>query len=173
MTIRMNDRRIVLVGFMGCGKTSVAEALAHHLGCEMVDLDSFIIKREGRSPAEIIQQDGESAFRDLESLALRDVLQDRSARIVALGGGTWTIPANRTLVALHECLSVWLDAPFEVCWDHISENREANRPLAPDRDTAEIRYRSRRADYALADERIVANPGESSEIIAKKILAQA
>ncbi len=158
----MNDRRIVLVGFMGCGKTSVAEALAHHLGCEMVDLDSFIIKREGRSPAEIIEQDGESAFRDLESLALRDVLQARSVRIVALGGGTWTI----------HCLSIWLDAPFEVCWDHISEHREANRPLAPDRDTAEIRYRSRRADYALADERIVANPGESSEIIAKKILAQ-
>src|SRR5947207_13972812 len=110
MTIRMNDRRIVLVGFMGCGKTSVAEALARHLGCEMVDLDSFIIKREGRSSAEIIQEDGESAFRDLESLALRDVLQDRTARIVALGGGSRSMPPSRTHRGIPDSLSIWLHA---------------------------------------------------------------
>src|SRR5438046_7092795 len=172
MTIRMNDRRIVLIGFMGCGKTSVAEALARHLGCEMVDLDSFIIKREGRSPAEIIQEDGESAFRDLESLALRDVLQDRSARIVALGGGTWTIPANRTLVGLHDCLSIWLDVPFEVCWHRIMTSSKTVRPLAPDRDTAWDRYQTRRADYALAERHLTVDESDSAESLAEKILRE-
>ncbi len=52
----MKDRRIVIVGFMGSGKTTVAEALARQLGCRAIDLDSFIAEREGRSPAVIIQR---------------------------------------------------------------------------------------------------------------------
>ena len=71
----MNTRRIVILGFMACGKTTVGEELARQLNCGFVDLDSFITSREGRSPAEIITQDGQAAFRELETLALRDVLQ--------------------------------------------------------------------------------------------------
>jgi shikimate kinase len=168
----MNARRIVLVGFMGCGKTTVAEALARQLNSGMVDLDLFITQREGRSPAEIIDQDGESAFRDLESAALGEVLKDRRIGVIALGGGAWTVPANRTLVALHDCHSVWLDAPFDLCWDRISESQEANRPLAPDRETADIRYRARRADYALANQQVAITGGDSSEMIARRILTR-
>src|ERR1700752_4953623 len=124
-------RRIVILGFMACGKTTVGRALARRLQCRFVDLDSFITEREGRSPAEIIQSDGEAAFRATETLALRDVLQDADNVVVSLGGGTWTIPANRTLIALHECLSIWLDVPFEICWQRILENSDAVRPLAP------------------------------------------
>src|SRR5260370_35561928 len=104
----MNDRRIVILGFMGCGKTTVARKLARELACNFTDLDSFITSREGRSPAEIISQNGELSFRELETLALRDVLQDRKTRVIALGGGTWTIPANRALGSLHAWFSVML-----------------------------------------------------------------
>src|SRR5437870_9118375 len=83
------NRRIVILGFMGCGKTTVAKELARQLDCNFVDLDSFLTEREGRSPAEIIEQDGEPAFRQIESLALTEVLKDRDARVIALGGGTW------------------------------------------------------------------------------------
>src|SRR2546423_14804786 len=107
------DRRIVILGFMACGKTTVAKELARQLECDFIDLDSFITQRYGRSPAEIIKQDGEDSFRDLETLALRDVLQQNDARVIALGGGTWTVPANRTLAALHDCMTGWLDAPFD------------------------------------------------------------
>src|SRR6267378_1753327 len=117
--LQMN-RRIVVLGFMGSGKTTVAHELARQLECEFIDLDSFITAREGRSPAEIISQDGEASFRKIETLALRDVLQDRDVHVIALGGGTWIVPANRTLIALHDCLSVWLDAPFELCWQRIA-----------------------------------------------------
>src|ERR1051326_5657634 len=104
------NRRIVILGFMGCGKTTVAAELARQLECDFKDLDSVVTQREGRSPAEIIRDNGESAFRQVETQALNEVLTDTNARVIALGGGTWTVPANRTLIALHDCPTVCLDA---------------------------------------------------------------
>jgi shikimate kinase len=149
----MNTRRIVMLGFMACGKTTVGAEFARQFDCGFADLDSFISQREGRSPAEIIIQDGEAAFRELETLALRDVLQDRKVQVIALGGGTWTVPANRTIVALYDCITVWLDTPFELCWERIN-NAKVNRPLAPDRETAQTLFDERRACYELADKRV-------------------
>src|SRR5437879_4414579 len=159
------NHRFVILGFMGCGKTTVASALARRLECKFIDLDSFITEGQGRSPAEIIQQEGEPAFRQIESLALTEVLKDSDARVIALGGGTWTIPANRTLTALHDCVTVWLDVPFEVCWNRIVAGATA-RPLAPDRETARSRYESRRADYGLSHRRIAATESDSVLAIA-------
>src|ERR1051325_7807448 len=164
------NRRIVILGFMGCGKTTVAKELARQLDCEFVDLDSFITERHTRSPAEIIQEEGEESFREIETLALRDVLQDKQAHVIALWGGTWTIPANRTLVALHDCVTVWLDAPFEVCWKRISG--QTNRTLAPDRDTARARYESRRGGYALAERPIAVDEFDAVETLAEQILRE-
>ena len=149
----MKDRRIIIVGFMGSGKTTVAEALARRLGCEMIDLDSFITNREGRSPAEIIVPDGEPSFREIETRALKAVLETEGPRVIALGGGAWTIAANRALVEKHDCLSVWLDAPFELCWERITASG-TTRPLAPDREEAQALFETRRAIYGLAQIRI-------------------
>jgi len=149
----MSVRRIVIIGFMGCGKTTVAGALARHLGCAMIDLDSFITDRAGRTPAEIIIQDSEPSFREIETRALKAVLEENAARVIALGGGAWTIEVNRGLMAQHDCLSVWLDAPFELCWERI-QSSGTNRPLAPDRESAQALYNSRRLTYSLAEIRI-------------------
>lgn len=151
------DHRIVIVGFMGSGKTTVADALARRLGCDSIDLDSFITEREGRSPAEIIERDGEDAFRDIETRALRDALERSDARVIALGGGAWTIAANRALVAEHDCRSVWLDAPFELCWDRIISSANTIRPMAPDRARARNLFQVRRDSYELAQIRLVMN----------------
>jgi shikimate kinase len=166
------NRRIVILGFMGSGKTTVARELARQLECEFIDLDSFITDREGRSPAEIITQDGEASFRERETLALCDVLQDRNAGVIALGGGTWIVPANRTLIALHDCLSVWLDAPFELCWQRIAASGNSNRPLAPDIETAQRRYESRRAEYALAERITAVNESDTAATLVGQILRQ-
>ena len=165
------DRRFVILGFMGCGKTTVATELARRLECKFIDLDSFITESQGRSPAEIIEQDGEPAFRQIESLALTEVLKDRKARVIALGGGTWTIPANRSLIALHDCLTVWLDTPFATCWQRISHSGKTVRPLAPDHETARARYQLRRADYVLAERQISMNETDSAETIASQVLS--
>ncbi len=150
----MKDRRIVIVGFMGCGKTTVAKGLARQLSCESIDLDSFITEQERRSPAEIIEQDGEAAFRSIETRSLYDVFQNTGARVIALGGGAWTTAANRDLVSKYSCLSVWLDAPFEVCWERIVASAHTIRPMAPDRESAKALYLSRRASYELAHYRV-------------------
>ena len=114
------SRRIVLTGFMGAGKTTVARALAARLGCAMLDTDDCIVERAGRSIEAIIDAEGEARFRRIETEALREILERGSARVIALGGGTWTIEANRALIAAHDdCLSVWLDAPFATCWQRI------------------------------------------------------
>ncbi len=165
------DHRIVILGFMGCGKTTVAAELARRLESNFVDLDQFISTREGRSPAEIINQDSEDHFREVETLALRDVLQDQGARVIALGGGTWITPANRTLLALYDCVTVWLDAPFYLCWMRIISG-EPNRPLAPDRATASARFESRRADYALANRRIAVTEADSVARLAEQIVRE-
>jgi shikimate kinase len=163
------NRRLVILGFMGCGKTTVAREIARQLDCRFIDLDSFITDRYGRSPAEMIQQDGEPSFREIETLALRDALQRNEARVMALGGGTWTTPANRTMIALHDGLSVWLDAPFELCWKRIKAEQTV-RPLAPDHETARTRYEARRADYALAEHRIIVSHADDQETIANQIV---
>jgi shikimate kinase len=167
----MTERRIIVVGFMGCGKTTVARALAERLGCAMVDLDSFITDREGHTPAEIIVQDSEPSFREIETQALRVVLEENAARVIALGGGAWMIEANRALAAKHDCLSVWLDAPFELCWERI-QSSGAIRPLAPDRENAKALYESRRASYQLAQLRVEATKSEGPEELASAIAFQ-
>lgn len=166
----MSTRRIVILGFMASGKTTVANEVARQLDCRFVDLDSFITDREKRSPAEIITSDGEDTFRDVETLALRDVLQDKAAQVIALGGGTWNTPANRTLIALHDCLTVWLDAPFELCWERIRSG-DTTRPLAPDRESAKRRFATRRIDYQLAEKQISVDDLSATQI-ATEILNQ-
>ena len=165
----MKDHRIVIVGFMGCGKTTVGRALAQRLGREMIDLDSFITEREGRTPAEIIEEDGEPAFREIETHALRDALKMDDARVIALGGGAWTIEVNRALVAQHDCLSVWLDAQFELCWERITSSGDT-RPLAPDRESSYRLYESRCENYQLANARISVDQSDSMGALAATVL---
>lgn len=156
---------------MGCGKTTVARQLARELACEFADLDSFIAEQTSRSPAEIIEADGEESFREIETRALNDLLHHDAVRVIALGGGTWTVAANRTVIALHDCLTVWLDAPFELCWTRIQDGKTI-RPLAPDREAALTRYETRRADYALAEQHIAVRDSDSADTTAAQILKQ-
>ena len=166
------NRRIVLVGFMGCGKTTVGQKLARELKCSFVDLDSLIAEQEGRPAADIIGSDGEASFREIEALALRHVLEDLDARVIALGGGAWTIPANRALVDVHDCLSVWLDAPFELCWKRIAMSTKTVRPMAPDAETAKKRFDARRVDYASAEKHIFVREADRAKSIVEQILKQ-
>lgn len=161
-------RRIIITGFMGAGKTTVARALAAHLGCAMLDTDDALAEREGRSIRVIIDEDGEARFRQLETDTLCDVLDHSDAQVIALGGGTWTIAANRALVAAHDCLTVWLDAPFALCWQRIL-NAHDTRPLARDHDRALALYAARRASYELANVHVQTGEERSAEDLAAEI----
>jgi shikimate kinase len=164
----MNNQQIVILGFMGTGKTTVASELASKLNCGAIDLDDLIAQRETRGPKEILDQDGEEVFRRIETKMLHEVLMEASASVIAVGGGAWTVADNRKLITERGAFTVWLDAPFELCWKRIEAGREA-RPLARSRETAQTLYAARRPIYALADARIPVYENESAEEIATKV----
>lgn len=143
------EKPIVITGFMGCGKSKVARALARHLKIPVVDLDDLITAREGRTPAQLITESGEPAFRAIESNTLRELLKTVPSGVIALGGGAWIEETNRELIDRYGCLSVWLDAPFEVCWGRIQTSND-DRPLGKTREQAQALYDRRKPIYQLA-----------------------
>ena len=159
---------IIITGFMGSGKTTVAQALARILQCQMIDLDRFIAERIGRSPREIIEQDGEPAFRTIETRFLSEVLTTGVARVIALGGGAWTVGENRDQIEAHHGQTVWLDAPFDICWQRIAASG-SERPLARDLEQARTLYQSRRSLYQLAALHVKTGVALSHDEIASRI----
>jgi shikimate kinase len=164
------DRRIIIVGFMGSGKTTVAKALATRLGCGLADLDAIVSAQQKMSVPELIKEQGESSFRDAETAALQVVLDRQAPRIIALGGGAWTLERNRDLIDKHGCLTVWLDAPFDLCWQRITDHPTL-RPLAVDENAARELYRERRPLYALANLRFEVTDKMSADDLAARITA--
>src|ERR1044071_8767489 len=116
---RQKMRTIVITGFMGCGKSKIARALARRLDVPVIDLDDVITARHGRTPAQLITEEGEPAFREIESNTLRETLESIPVGVIALGGGAWIEETNRELIDQHGCLSIWLDVPFALCWGRI------------------------------------------------------
>ena len=166
----MTNQQLIIVGFMGSGKTTVAREVARRLNRAAIDLDDFITMSTGRSPAEIIQQDGEPGFREIETRWLDEVLLQNPAAIIAAGGGAWTITENRRLISKAGARTVWLDAPFELCWKRIQANEEM-RPLAPSMEVAEQLYQNRRPVYELADLRIAIADGDNVDEVAGRIVS--
>ena len=165
----MNKRSpIVITGFMGCGKSKIARALARHLDLVLVDLDESITAQHGRTPAQLITDDGERAFRAIESDALREVLDSSHAGVIALGGGAWIEEVNRDLINQYSCVSVWLDVPFETCWSRIETSTEV-RPLGRTRDQAEALYERRKPIYQLATIHVRVSGDEDMEDVISRL----
>ncbi len=132
----------ILIGLMGSGKSSIGRRLARHLQLPLIDLDEYIVEKAGRSIPEIFERDGEPAFRQMETAALREVLGQHA--VIATGGGIVMAEENRKLLASHPPV-IWLKASPEFLADRI--DGDSNRPLIAAGDTlkklqalAAIRY---------------------------------
>ena len=79
-------KNIVLIGMMGCGKSTVGQLLSQRLGCTLVDTDKLIEAREGMSVQDIFETMGEPYFRALE-VGVAQALSLRSDLVIACGGG--------------------------------------------------------------------------------------
>jgi shikimate kinase len=161
-------KRIVFTGFMGVGKSTVAKCLAHILRCERVDLDIFIEKAEKREIVDIIDQDGQERFREIETFNLKKILLETKIPIISLGGGAWIGEENRQLIKEGNCTSVWLESTFEHCWRNIKNSR-TRRPLAKERDIAEKLFDERQKYYCLSDWHLIVKPDLTSYDLAKQI----
>lgn len=162
------ETRIVLTGFMGVGKSTVARYLASLLKCERIDLDAFTEKTEKKTVAEIIMTEGEARYRQIETENLRRVLSNKQAQVIALGGGAWTITENRRLIKEQNFTTVWLESSFEHCWRNIRLSKR-ERPLAKNKLETNRLFDERQRFYCLADWHFVVKPDLTSFEIAQKI----
>ena len=119
---------IVLIGYRGCGKTSVGRLLAARLGRPFVDTDTLIEQDAGTTIREIFATQGEAGFRDIESRIIQEVAQ-ADGQIVSLGGGAVLRDANIDCFPAGRVF-VWLTASARVLWTRISADTstQATRP---------------------------------------------
>ena len=140
-----------LCGPPGAGKTSVAPLLAALRGLDAVDIDRLVENEAGRRIVEIVDQDGEPAFRTRERAAIARVAT-RGGTVVALGGGALEDEENRRTIASSGML-VFLDASLETC--SLRTSREAGaRPLLREQGALTRLHGGRRARYLAADVRV-------------------
>ncbi len=149
-------RAIVLIGFMGAGKSSVGRALGERLGWAFEDLDDRIERREGRKVHEIFRDSGESQFRRAEHAALKELLNELrngAGNIVALGGGAFVQKHNARLIQAGGVATVFLDADVDELWRRCRQQAERqgiNRPLLGSRESFRELYEARRPHYLKA-----------------------
>ena len=86
---------VVLIGFMGCGKSSVAVKLSYRLKRQMTDTDRLIEKKQGKSIREIFEQDGEEAFRQMETQTLQELKETAKNQVISVGAGRKPYPDER------------------------------------------------------------------------------
>ena len=116
---------VILIGFMGAGKTTVGQLLASALDFTFVDTDARIEAAAGRTIPEIFASEGESGFRDRESAVLQEVLKgDR--QVISTGGGIVLRPENREAIRAGGWC-VWLAVSPEIVWNRV--RLENHRPL--------------------------------------------
>ena len=137
-------RTLVLIGFMGSGKSTIGRKLKEQLGYQLIDTDQVIEKRRKQSIPEIFSKEGEESFRELESSLLAELTEAPPAnRIISTGGGIVKREGNRRL--LRELgFVVWLKASAEETLKRTSRNN--NRPLLQTEDpkTAILRMMAER-----------------------------
>jgi len=120
-------KSLVLIGFMGTGKSTVGRALQARLGYPLVDMDHQIEEQAGKPISQIFADDGEESFREMETKLLRELSHpDAPRRIISTGGGVIGREENRKLLRDLGYV-VWLKAPAAAILDRTSKNNK--RPL--------------------------------------------
>ena len=117
---------VILIGFMGCGKTTVGLRLSYRLRMPVIDTDKEIEREEKRSISDIFAADGEEYFRDRETAYLRKLQKSAGNRIISVGGGLPLREENRNL--LHGLGKVfYLHAGAETIYERLKH--DTTRPL--------------------------------------------
>ena len=162
---------VILVGFMGAGKTTVGRLLAQRLKMKFVDLDDRIRGRERRTIPEIFRDDGEEHFRRVETECLKRLIAEKEPTVIALGGGAFVQEKNAEMIRSAKIPVVFLDGSpeelFRRCAPEVGE-----RPLAADENQFRQLYESRRQGYMRAGVRVdttVLSPEQVAEEIARRL----
>ena len=165
---RAPGRALVLIGFMGAGKSTVAAELAEALGVAPLDSDKLLEERLGHPLGREFELHGEASFRAAEEELVQELLNDAgTGTVIALGGGS--VSSERVRRALEPHLTVLLDVDPALAWERIQEAQdgENRRPLAREWEAFSALHSRRRAVYEeLADALLPAlAPGRAPRVL--------
>jgi shikimate kinase len=168
--------RVVLVGFMGAGKTTVGRELARILNWQFCDLDARIEAASGRSVPAIFAEDGEPAYRRMEARHLRQLLEtlEDEPAVIALGGGAFVQDDIRQILRDHDANVVHLEVEFDEALRRCAQPAGV-RPLFKDPEQARLLHEQRLPYYRTARWNVPArgfSPREIAEQIVQKLQLQ-
>lgn len=168
--------KIILLGYMGSGKTVVGRALSGTIGLPFLDLDEQISAKEEKSISEIFETKGEIYFRKREAEVLQDLMQLPEDFILALGGGTPCYGNNLALLKdQKEVILVYLKTSLQELLKRLSGERE-QRPLISHLNSAELledfirKHLFERTYYYNQSDLVISTDGKTSEVIAAEVL---
>jgi len=129
--------KIVLLGYMGCGKSTIAKKLSQLINIPFVDLDQYIEEKLNLSVSAIFEQRGEIYFRKVEYESFLGLLSSPDSLIIGLGGGTPCYANNHELLKQEGVLSVYLKASITTLFKRLSLNK-SKRPLIANKTNEEM-----------------------------------
>ncbi len=130
-------QKIILVGYMAVGKTTIAHLLAEKVNFEAVDLDKLIESCVGLTIPEIFEQKGEIYFRKIEHTLLKEILDSKENLIISTGGGTPCYANNHLLLVGENILSIYLKASIKLILERLQAEKKL-RPLVSDKSDEEL-----------------------------------
>ena len=130
-------KKIILLGYMGCGKSTIAKLLANSTSISYLDLDEIIEKNENASVKNIFSEKGEIYFRKLEHDVFMELLASPEKQIIGLGGGTPCYANNHELLKGKGITSIYLKASVETLFNRLSHNK-SKRPIVANKSETEL-----------------------------------
>ncbi|KFF03163.1 shikimate kinase [Flavobacterium hydatis] len=131
-------KKIVLLGYMGCGKSTIAQKLSKTTEIPFLDLDKCIENKVNLTINEIFDKNGEIYFRKLEHEMFQELLQSPEEMIIGLGGGTPCYANNHELLNKEGVDSIYLKASIDTLYGRLLHNK-SKRPLIADKNEEEMR----------------------------------
>lgn len=161
---------IVLIGFMGAGKTTISRKLSMQLKKPLIDMDTKLVEEVGCSISQYFELHGEAAFRQKETKLLKNSLQEEA--IIATGGGVILQEENQRLLTDH--LVVYLKADPDLLIKRIRQDHKQARPLALDKDDTELKelFFSRKKHYETLADLTIETTGKSPAEVVSEIIKQ-
>ena len=165
---------LVLIGYRGCGKSSVGRIIARRIGWDFLDTDELLERREGRTIAAIFSADGEPTFRELERRAVEQSLRGMH-QVISVGGGAVLSQTNRDKLR-PAGVCVWLTAPPEELHrrlqaDPYTTTRRPALTASPGLEEVRRVLAERRPFYEAVADHVVDTAGQSAAEVARKVVA--
>ena len=131
-------KKIILLGYMGCGKSTIAKLLANLTSISYLDLDEIIEKQENSSVKKLFSDKGEIYFRKLEHQILASLIHNQDSFVLSLGGGTPCYSNNHKFLKADHVISIYLNASVDTLYERLLFYSE-QRPLIADKNPEEMK----------------------------------